>query len=125
MKKSKRKGNRARPPEAAESEGLRSWREIPIGTVVLEAGSAQRYQTGDWRTTRPVLDQSKCINCLFCWIYCPDSAILVEDGKVVGIDYDYCKGCGICAAECPVKPVPAIIMVPEAEAEASPQGTAG
>ena len=38
-----------------------------------------------------------------CWILCPDDSILVEDGKVVGIDYDYCKGCGICAAECPPK----------------------
>jgi len=48
-----------------------------------------------------------------CWIYCPDSAILVEDKKVKEIDLEHCKGCGICAEECPVK---AIKMVPEGEA---------
>ena len=47
---------------------------------------------------------------------CPDSAILVEDAKVVGIDLEHCKGCGICAAECPPK-VKAIKMVLEREAK--------
>ncbi|MFP4200641.1 MAG: 4Fe-4S binding protein [Clostridia bacterium] len=42
------------------------------------------------------------MQCRLCWIYCPDSAIMTnEDGEVVGIDYDHCKGCGICAVECP------------------------
>jgi Pyruvate/2-oxoacid:ferredoxin oxidoreductase delta subunit len=35
---------------------------------------------------------------------------MVKDGKVTGINYDYCKGCGICAEECPVK---CIAMVEE------------
>jgi len=32
---------------------------------------------------------------------------------VIGIDYEHCKGCGICARECPRK---AVSMVEEAEA---------
>jgi len=40
---------------------------------------------------------------------------MVEDGKVVDIDLDHCKGCGICAYECPPK-VQAITMVLENEA---------
>jgi len=49
---------------------------------------------------------------MICWISCPDSAIKVKDGKMIGFDLDYCKGCGICAAQCPVK---AIEMIDEEE----------
>jgi len=81
----------------------KGWKEIPIGGMIKEAGNALEYETGDWRTFKPVIDKEKCINCLQCWIHCPDSSIKVEDGKVVGIDYKHCKGCGICAKICPVK----------------------
>ena len=80
-----------------------TWKDLPHAGVILEAGNAEEYPTGDWRTFKPVWDEEKCIHCLFCWIYCPDSSILVEDGKVVGIDYEHCKGCGICAEVCPPK----------------------
>lgn len=83
-------------------EKKKSVKEIPQGDI-LEAGTAKDFLTGDWRTKKPVWNKEKCISCLFCWIYCPDSAIIVKDGKVVGIDYDHCKGCGICEKECPVK----------------------
>lgn len=95
----------------------KGWKELPRGAVITEAGNARKYLTGDWRTVRPVWDRDKCINCLFCWVYCPDGAILVKDGKVQGIDYAHCKGCGICARECP-KRAQAITMVRESEARA-------
>lgn len=92
-----------------------TWKELPIGGLITEAGSAAKYKTGDWRTDRPVWDSEKCIQCLICFIYCPDSAIMVnEESKITGIDYDHCKGCGICAEECPPK-VKAYTMVPESE----------
>jgi pyruvate ferredoxin oxidoreductase delta subunit len=90
------------------------WRELPIGGLILEPGNAEEYETGEWRSFKPILDLEKCISCLFCWVYCPDASILVENGKVTGIDYKHCKGCGICARECPPK-VKAIRMVPEGE----------
>ena len=99
--------------QKAKIEELKGWKQIPIGGLILEAGSARHYKTGSWRMRKPVHDEKKCINCLLCWIYCPDSAILVKDGKVVGIDYDHCKGCGICSRECPSKPGKAIEMVEE------------
>ncbi|MCD6470275.1 4Fe-4S binding protein [Candidatus Bathyarchaeota archaeon] len=84
------------------SETKLGWKSIPIGGCILEPGSAMKYKTGDWRAFRPVIDKERCINCLLCWIYCPDAAIIrLENG--VEINYDYCKGCGICANECPVK----------------------
>ena len=43
-----------------------------------------------------------CNRCELCLIYCPDLAISRrEDGSGFDISYDYCKGCGICNAECP------------------------
>jgi pyruvate ferredoxin oxidoreductase delta subunit len=90
-------------------EAKPGWKSIPIGGILLEPGSAMKYKTGDWRAFKPIIDQGKCINCLLCWIFCPDAAILRKE-KSVDVDYDYCKGCGICANECPVK---AIMMVEE------------
>jgi 2-oxoacid:acceptor oxidoreductase delta subunit (pyruvate/2-ketoisovalerate family) len=37
---------------------------------------------------------------MICWKFCPDACIHIEDDKPV-IDYQYCKGCVICAVECP------------------------
>ncbi len=78
------------------------WKDIPIGGVILEAGNTVEYKTGTWRAFRPIRDVEKCTNCLICWVYCPDSSILVENEKMVGFDLDHCKGCGVCAKECPV-----------------------
>jgi len=81
----------------------KGWKEIPIGGTIIEAGNAAEYKTGSWRTFKPIWIEKNCIHCLFCWMYCPDESVIVEDGKFVRFDYDYCKGCGICANECPAK----------------------
>ncbi|MFH1282697.1 MAG: 4Fe-4S binding protein [bacterium] len=88
------------------------WQELPMGGLLPEGGTAKEYYTGGWRSQRPVWIKEKCINCYACWINCPDSSILMENGRVVGIDYDHCKGCGICAHECPSN-VQAIVMEKE------------
>ncbi len=77
------------------------WKDIPIGGLTEEAGCSVNYLTGGWRAFRPVLDADKCIHCMICWVFCPDSSILVEDEKMIGFDLDHCKGCGICAQQCP------------------------
>ena len=92
---------------------LPGWKELPEGDV-LEAGTAKEFETGDWRSLKPIHKPETCIHCLLCWINCPDSAIKVKDGKFVEFDYKYCKGCGICAKECPTKPK-SIEMKPERE----------
>lgn len=82
----------------------KGWREYAIGGMILEAGNSAEYHTGGWRAFRPVRGTADCTHCLQCWIYCPDSSILVdtEEEQMAGFDLDYCKGCGICAAVCPV-----------------------
>jgi pyruvate ferredoxin oxidoreductase delta subunit len=80
------------------------WRAISLGGMILEAGNAIKYETGGWRAYRPIRGEAECSNCLLCWLFCPDSSILVdaEQGRMIGFDLDHCKGCGICAAVCPV-----------------------
>lgn len=90
------------------------WRDLPMGGIIPEGGTAVEFKTGDWRAERPIWSEEKCIHCLTCWINCPDTAILVKDQKSLGPDYDFCKGCGICAKVCPPK-VQAITMVREGE----------
>lgn len=82
---------------------LKKWHELVPGAVVLEGGSAAKFKTGSWRSLRPVWIEENCIQCLKCWIFCPDMAVKVKDGKRGEFDYDYCKGCGVCALECPGK----------------------
>ena len=91
----------------------KSWKEIPIGGLITKVGNSVEYETGSWRSQRPILDEEKCSHCLLCWIYCPEGSVPVKDGKIDGFDLLYCKGCGICARECPRK---AINMVEETEA---------
>lgn len=91
---------------------LNEWKsdEFPLGAVIPTAGNSDDYVTGGWRSQRPERDDEKCTQCLLCWIVCPDSAIRVESEKVTTFDLAHCKGCGVCANECPVD---AITMVPE------------
>jgi pyruvate ferredoxin oxidoreductase delta subunit len=84
--------------------------EFPQGATIPVAGNSAEYVTGGWRSEFPVRDESTCTQCLLCWVFCPDTSVLVKDEKVYDFDMDHCKGCGICAHECPVD---AIEMVPE------------
>lgn len=76
--------------------------DITPGGIIYDAGNAEDFITGDWRSDRPVWLQEKCKQCLLCYPVCPDTSILIDaDGKRKDFDYDHCKGCGICAKVCP------------------------
>ena len=60
---------------------------------------------------RRCLSCGNCFECDNCYGVCPDNAVVkLGPGRRFEFNYDYCKGCGLCAAECPCG---AIKMVPE------------
>ncbi len=79
---------------------------------VTPVGNKGMYvlDTATWRTHRPVMDKSRCVNCGMCLGYCPVNSVRFSENSGYYICYDYCKGCGICAVECPKS---AISMVKE------------
>ncbi len=61
----------------------------------LDEGTA-RYEA------RRCLSCGNCFECDNCYGVCPDNAVIkLGPGKRFQFNYDYCKGCGLCAAECP------------------------
>lgn len=90
---------------------LKKWQDLPPGGVITDGGNASDYETGTWRTWRPIWKNENCIHCLTCWVFCPEGAFKLKDGKTAAgkdrkeiqeIDYFFCKGCGLCVKECPV-----------------------
>jgi len=72
----------------------------PVGTC-FEAGHLVET-TASWRSLTPKFDETRCTGCLLCYLVCPEGVIYKANG-VIAIDYDFCKGCGICALECKAK----------------------
>jgi len=94
---------------------------LRVLTSASVAGPGDAGRTGSWRVLRPVIDYTKCTpaktgkpTCFYCWLYCPDGVV----SKTVQphVNLTYCKGCGICAAECPPQ---AIVMVEESRFSAA------
>ncbi|MCU4184054.1 NAD(P)-binding protein [Acidiferrimicrobium sp. IK] len=60
---------------------------------------------------RRCLSCGNCLECDNCYGVCPDNAVVkLGPGERYAINYDYCKGCGLCVAECPCG---AMAMIPE------------
>jgi Pyruvate/2-oxoacid:ferredoxin oxidoreductase delta subunit len=52
-----------------------SWKELEEAATV-KGGTSSAYVVSGWRVKRPVINEAKCTNCLICWIYCPEPAIV-------------------------------------------------
>jgi 2-oxoacid:acceptor oxidoreductase delta subunit (pyruvate/2-ketoisovalerate family) len=106
----------------AAPEQLNTWyyADAPA-TVRPQLEAARRITTFDEVTggldestalfeARRCMSCGNCFGCDNCYGVCPDNAIIkLADGEY-DVDYDYCKGCGLCATECPCG---AIEMQPE------------
>jgi len=109
------------PPAAFEN--LNTWYYDDAPQAVQPALDIVRRQTsfdevvGDLDEGNALFEARRCLSCgnCFecdnCYGVCPDNAVRkLGPGKRFRFDYDFCKGCGLCAAECPCG---AIEMVPE------------
>jgi 2-oxoacid:acceptor oxidoreductase delta subunit (pyruvate/2-ketoisovalerate family) len=110
-------------PTVAGFERLNSWYYTDADKTVQPRLDLIRRQTtfeeihgGLDETTalfeaRRCLSCGNCFECDNCYGVCPDNAVIkLGPGKRFEFNYDFCKGCGLCAAECPCG---AINMVPE------------
>jgi 2-oxoacid:acceptor oxidoreductase delta subunit (pyruvate/2-ketoisovalerate family) len=120
------RGDRWQPPprhELADFNLLNTWyySDAPA-TVRPQLEAARRVSTFDEVVggldestalfeARRCLSCGNCFECDNCFGVCPDNAVIkLGAGQRYEIDLDYCKGCGICVAECPCG---AIEMIPE------------
>jgi len=95
------------------------WIDIPLedarisAPIIHGALTSVEVHTGLWRTMRPIIDDNLCRGCWWvCSTFCPDSAINVRNNRPE-VDFDHCKGCLVCVAQCPAH---AIAAVPESQA---------
>jgi pyruvate ferredoxin oxidoreductase gamma subunit len=95
------------PATHPEDHPAPDWVDLPFEEARISAPTihaaltSETVLTGLWRTLRPVIDYDRCNRCWWvCSAFCPDGAILVEAGTP-RIDYDHCKGCLVCVAQCP------------------------
>jgi 2-oxoacid:acceptor oxidoreductase delta subunit (pyruvate/2-ketoisovalerate family) len=98
------------PARVATEDRLNTWYYSPARSQA--AGSPDTLNGAQALfEARRCLTCGSCFECDNCYGLCPDDAIVKHgvDGRYT-IDLDYCKGCGICAHECPSG---AIEMVPE------------
>ncbi len=81
------------PPKQIPLEKRRSsFEEVNAGLTVEEAV----------REAKRCFVCGTCVMCDNCLVFCPDRAISRRnEGFGYEIDYDYCKGCGVCVSECP------------------------
>ena len=88
----------------------------PMLEVVRRQSTFEEVQGGLDETNalyeaRRCLSCGNCFECDNCYGVCPDNAVIkLGSGKRFRFNYDYCKGCGVCAQECPCG---AIKMIPE------------
>jgi len=102
------------PDAAASGERLR-WRaaRLPAADQLDPAGRGPEHREVHQRAAawRGAHGPGNCFECDNCFGVCPDNAVIkLGAGLRYQIDLDYCKGCGMCASECPCG---AISMVPE------------
>ncbi|MBL8432883.1 MAG: NAD(P)-binding protein [Dechloromonas sp.] len=100
--------------EVATFENLNTWYYAdapktvrPVLDVIRRQSTFDEVQgaldeTNALFEARRCLSCGNCFECDNCYGVCPDNAVIkLGPGKRFRFNYDYCKGCGMCVAECP------------------------
>ncbi|HDO19758.1 MAG TPA: 4Fe-4S dicluster domain-containing protein [Thermoplasmatales archaeon] len=80
-------------------------KKYDVVTTISYPRKGAMGKTGSWRVFKPILNKERCVKCLRCWIFCPEGTITIKPDGSIDIDYEYCKGCGVCANVCAVKAI--------------------
>ncbi|MGZ3771603.1 MAG: 2-oxoacid:acceptor oxidoreductase family protein [Bdellovibrio sp.] len=92
------------------------WSNAPIGGVITNPGnSILKDHSASRKGFVPRLIKDVCFNCGYCDMVCPDYCFVWEKNSkpnLLGIDYQYCKGCQKCITACPVQ---ALVLTAESE----------
>jgi pyruvate ferredoxin oxidoreductase gamma subunit len=83
--------------------------DAPIGGIILDSGNSVLKNLSTSRQGFvPAYDADSCVHCGICDIVCPDLCFVWSDDgsgepavRLLGIDYNYCKGCLKCIDACP------------------------
>lgn len=86
------------------------WKNAPIGGVVINPGNTiLKDHAASRKGTAPRFEKELCFNCGYCDMICPDFCFVWDldtqqndRPQLLGIDYQYCKGCQKCIEVCPV-----------------------
>jgi 2-oxoacid:acceptor oxidoreductase delta subunit (pyruvate/2-ketoisovalerate family) len=104
------------PPkkEVATFENLNTWYYAdapktvrPMLDIIRRQSTFEEVQGGLDESNalfeaRRCLSCGNCFECDNCYGVCPDNSVIkLGPGKRFEFNYDYCKGCGMCVAECP------------------------
>jgi len=102
-------------PEFPARPGDADWIQLPADPADVSAPAihAERtsvqVRTGLWRTLRPIVDTERCRKCVWvCGSLCPDGVIFPDVEGHAAIDFDHCKGCLVCLAQCPWHAIEAV-----------------
>ena len=101
-------------PELASYERLNTWyysdaprsRQPVLDAIRRQSTFDEVVGSYDETTAqfeaRRCLSCGNCFECDNCYGVCPDNAVVKRGpGLRYAFNYDYCKGCGLCVAECP------------------------
>jgi 2-oxoacid:acceptor oxidoreductase delta subunit (pyruvate/2-ketoisovalerate family) len=101
-------------------------KRIVVSRIALDRSKSSFHEVNKTLNEEAALEEAErcfscgtCMHCDVCLTFCPDIAIHKDEVGEYAIDYEHCKGCGICVKECPHG---AMELIPEGSRFAGEEG---